>query len=228
MVQIAVIGLGTFGISVAKELSKKGIQVLAIDTNEQKIQEISSSVTQAVVADTTDKKVISELGLADFGAVVVAIGDNREASILSTLILKEIGVKNIVVKGLDDQHAKVLQKIGADKIVFPERDMGEKLAEMLVSPNIIEKIELSPAYNMAEVIAPQSFIDKTIKDLDVRAKYKLHIIGIKRKAPFIKDDGETDFKEELLIAPSASEILQDGDVLVLIGTYTDIDKVKKI
>ncbi len=228
MEQIAVIGLGTFGISVAKELSKKGIQVLVIDTNEQKIQEISSSVTQAVVADSTDKKAMRELGLADFSAVVIAIGDDREASILTTLILKEIGVKNIVVKGLDDLHAKVLQKIGADKIVFPERDMGEKLAEMLVSPNIIEKIELSPEYNMAEVIAPQSFIDKTIKALDVRAKYKLHIIGIKRKVPYIKDDGETDFKEEFLIAPSASEILQDGDALILIGTYSDIDKVKKL
>ncbi|MFH0947932.1 MAG: TrkA family potassium uptake protein [Elusimicrobiota bacterium] len=228
MEQIAVIGLGTFGISVAKELSKRGIQVLAIDRNEQKIQEISSSVTHAVVADTTDEKAVKELGLADFGAVVIAIGDDREASILTTLILKEIGVKNIVVKGLDDLHAKVLQKIGADKIVFPERDMGEKLADMLVSPDIIEKIELSPEYNMAEVIAPQSFIDKTIKDIDVRAKYKLHIIGVKRKVPYIKDDGDTEFKEELLIAPPASEILQDGDVLVLIGTYADIDEVKKL
>lgn len=228
MEQIAVIGLGTFGIAVAKELSKKGVQVLVIDTNEQKIQEISSSVTHAVVADSTDEKSMRELGISDFSSVVIAIGDNREASILTTLILKEIGVKDIVVKGLDDLHAKVLQKIGADRIVFPERDMGEKLAEMLVSPNIIEKIELSPEYNMAEVIAPNSFIDKTIKDIDVRAKYKLHIIGIKRKEPYVKDDGDTDFKEELLIAPAATEILQDGDVLVIIGTYADIDKVKKL
>ncbi|MFH1540609.1 MAG: TrkA family potassium uptake protein [Elusimicrobiota bacterium] len=228
MEQIAVIGLGTFGIAVAKELSKRGIQVLAIDTNERKIQEISSFITQAVVADSTDEKSIRELGLSDFNTAIIAIGDNREASILTSLILKEVGVKNIVVKGLDDIHAKVLQKIGVDKIVFPERDMGIKLAEMLLSPNIIEKIELSPEYNMAEVIVPQLFIDKTIKDVDVRAKYNLHIIGIKRKIPYIKDNGETDFKEELFIAPPASEILQDGDILVLIGRYTDIDKVKQI
>ncbi|MEW6557882.1 MAG: TrkA family potassium uptake protein [Elusimicrobiota bacterium] len=228
MKQVAVIGLGTFGIAVAKWLASKGVQVMAIDTNEQKIQAIASAVTQSVVADSTDEKVMRELGLADFHTVIVAIGDNREASILTTLLLKEIGVKNIVVKGLDELHAKVLEKIGADKIVFPERDMGEKLAQMLVSPNIIEQIELSPEYNMAEIVVPQSFIDKSIKDMDIRAKYKLQIIGIKRKQPFIKEDGETDFKEELIIAPSPSEVLQDGDTLVIIGTYADIDRVKKL
>ncbi|MDD5686270.1 MAG: TrkA family potassium uptake protein [Elusimicrobia bacterium] len=228
MKQVAVIGLGTFGVAVAKELSDKGVQVLAIDTNEQKVQDISTFVTQSIVADSTDEKTMKELGLHDCETVVVATGDNREASIMTTLILKKLGIKHIIVKGLDPLHSRVLQKIGADRIVFPERDMGIKLAEMLISPNIIEEIELSPEYNLAEIIVPKEFINKTIKDLDIRAKYKLHIIGIKRKIPYVKDDGDTDFKEELIIAPSASDILQDGDTIVIIGTYTDIDRVKKI
>jgi trk system potassium uptake protein len=228
MKQIAVIGLGTFGMAVAKELASKGIQVLAIDANEQKVQELSSVVTQSVVADSTDEKTMKELGIQDFETVVVSTGDNREASILTTLILKELGVKHIIVKGLDNLHAKVLQKIGADKIVFPERDMGIKLAEMLKSPNIVEEIELSPEYNMAEVIVPKTFIDKTIRDLDIRVKYKLQVIGIKRKAPYVKEDGDTDFKEELMIAPAPTEILQDGDTLVIIGRYADIDGIKNL
>jgi trk system potassium uptake protein TrkA len=159
---------------------------------------------------------------------VVAIGNNIEASILTTLILKNIGVKNIVVKGMDDLHAKVLQKLGADRIIFPEKEMGEKVAQSLVSPNILEKIEISPEYDMAEVVIPKVFVDKTIGELDIRAKYKLHIIGIKRKMPFMTDDGETDFKEELLIAPAPTEILQDGDVFVTIGRYADIERVKNV
>jgi len=228
MKQFAVIGLGTFGMSVAVELMKKGAQVLAIDTDEQKVQEVSSMVTQAAVVDSTDEASLKEMGIADFDCVVVAIGNNIEASILTTLILKDIGVKNIVVKGIDDLHAKVLQKLGADRIIFPEKEMGEKVAQSLVSPNILEKIEISPEYDMAEIVVPRSFVDKTIGELDIRVKYKLHVIGIKRKMPYMTDDGETDFKEELIIAPSATEVLQEGDVFVTIGKYADIEKVKNV
>ena len=228
MKQIAVIGLGTFGMAVAKTLAEKGVQVLVIDKNEQRIQEVSSFVTQAVVADATDEQTMRKLGISDFGTVVVASGGNREASILTTLILKELVVKYIIVKGLDDIHARVLQKIGADRIVFPEFDMGIKVAETFVSPNIVEAIELSPEYTMAEVIVPKVFIDQNIRDLNVRERYKLQIIGIKRKEPYIKEDGDTDFKEVLVIAPSPNEILQDGDTLVVIGKYNDIDNLKNL
>lgn len=228
MKQFGVIGLGTFGLSVAVELIKNGAQVLAVDTDEQKVQEASSLVTQAVVADSTDESALKEIGIADFDCVIVAIGNNIEASILTTLILKEIGVKNIVVKGIDDLHAKVLQKLGADRIIFPEKEMGEKVAQSLVAPNILEKIEISPEYDMAEIVVPKAFIDKTISELDIRVKYKLHIIGIKRKMPYITDAGDTDFKEDLIIAPSATEVLQDGDVFVTIGKYADIERVKNI
>ncbi|OQA91644.1 MAG: Ktr system potassium uptake protein A [Elusimicrobia bacterium ADurb.Bin231] len=228
MKQFAVIGLGTFGRSVAAKLAENGVDVLAIDSNEKKIQEVSSIVTQAIVADSTDEKTLKEIGITDFETVIVAIGNNLESSILTTLLLKELGVSNIIVKGIDSNHAKVLQKIGVDKIIFPEKEMGEKLASMLIAPNIIEKIELSQDYDMAEIIAPKSFIEKTIRDLDIRAKYKLHVIGIKRKVPFVKDDGDTDFKDDLIIAPSPTESLQDGDILVAIGKYVDIERVKNI
>lgn len=228
MKQFAVIGLGTFGMSVAKELSLQDMQVLAIDKNEQKVQDASSVVTEAVVADATDEKTLKELGISDFDTVIVAIGDDRESSILTTLILKEMGIKNIVVKGLDELHAKLLQKIGADRIVFPERDMGQKIVHSLIYPNIIEKIELSKEYNIAEVCIPKNFIGKNIKELDIRAKYRLHIIGIKRKMPYVKDDGETDFKNQLMIVPSPLESMQEGDVLIVIGKYTDVEGLKNL
>lgn len=228
MKQVAVIGLGTFGSTVARELSSRKVQVLVIDINEEKIEEFSSIVTQAVVADATDEKTMKELGIRDFDTVIVSTGEDREASILATLILKEMEIKHIIAKGIDALHARVLQKCGADKIVFPERDMGIKLAEMLISPNIIEQINISPEYNLAEVIVPKTFINKTIKDLDIRAKYKLHIIGIKRKEPTVSDTGDTDFNEELVIIPSPSEVLQDGDTLVIIGKYADVEKIKEV
>ncbi|MBN1383941.1 MAG: TrkA family potassium uptake protein [Elusimicrobia bacterium] len=228
MKQVAVIGLGTFGAAVAKELSNRKVQVLAIDINEEKIEEFSSIVTQAVVADATDEKTMRELGIQELDTVVIATGENREASILATLIFKEMEIKHIIAKGLDALHARVLQKCGADKIVFPERDMGAKLAEMLVSPNIVDKIRISSEYNLAEVMVPKAFINETIKNLDIRAKYKLHIIGIKRKEPTVSEDGDTDFSEELVIAPPPSEVLQDGDTLVIIGKYPDIEKIKKV
>ncbi len=225
--QIAVIGLGTFGGNIAKFLSQKRCDVLAVDINEEAIEEISNLVTQAVQADATDEKALQSLGMGDMDVVIVSIGGSMEASILVTLLLKEMGVKRIVVKALSSLHGKILRKLGADKIVFPERDMALKLAESLISPNILEQIDLSPYYSIVEVHAPKDFIGKTIGEIDIRAKYGVTVIAIKEKEPILTGSGETDFKETINISPQPEDGIKEGDILLVLGKTETINNLKE-
>jgi len=201
----AVIGLGTFGSSIARILSEKGQQVIAIDKDEQRVQEIADSVTKAVVADATDDKALKTLDISDIDYAIVSIGDNMESSILITLMLKEMGVKFVIAKGLNEMHGRVLSRIGADRIVFPEIEMAEKLALSLLSPNILEEIYLSSDFNMIELVAPANFVGKNLKDIDVRAKYGVTLIGKKTRLPTLTDEGETDWEEQLTITPNPED-----------------------
>ncbi len=228
MPEFVVIGLGTFGFSVAKRLAEKGYEVLAIDEDEEKVQMVSSLVSQAVQADATDEQALSSLGVQDMDTAVVSIGQNMEASILITLILKELGVKKIIAKALNQLHGTVLRKIGADKVVFPERDMGVKLADTLITPNFFESIELSAQYEIVEISAPKIFIGKTLKALDLRAEYGVDVIAIKKKVPFLTDTGESDFKEEIKIAPNADYEIVEGDILIVLGATNKIERLKKL
>ncbi|RAP78578.1 potassium channel family protein [Paenibacillus montanisoli] len=202
--QYAVIGMGRFGLSVARSLSKLGFDVLAIDASEQRIQDVADYVTHAVAVDSTDEEALRSLGLRNFDVVVVAIGEDIQASILTTLILKELGVPQLIVKAQNELHGKVLSKIGADKVVFPERDMGIRVAHHLISPNILEYIELSNDYSIVELKAPAFAVGKNLRQLDVRAKYKCNVLAIKM-------DGE------LNISPNAEDIIKENDVLVIVG-----------
>lgn len=227
MKQFAVIGLGTFGRNVARILTEKGCQVLAIDENEKNVEEISRTVTHVVVADATEEKILRTLGIQDMDGAIVSIGEDMSASILITLTLKELGVNMVVAKAISKLHAEVLRRVGADKIVFPERDIAERLAENLVSPNIIEEIQLSPEYNIAETFAPKEFVGKTLGELNMRTKYKVSVIAIKRKVPFVTDDGKTDFEEKMNIAPKAEDTIEEGDTLALVGRSEDINKLRE-
>jgi len=228
MRQCVVVGLGTFGASVARTLIEKGCEVLAIDEDEEKVKEISEIVTQAVQADATDEKTLRSLGVDKMDAAVVSTGENMEGSILITLLMKELGVKTIVAKAVSASHGSVLRKVGATRVVFPERDMGVRLAESLATPSILEHIELSPEYSIMEVHAPESFIGRTLREIDVRAKLGLNIIAIKRKLPYLTDTGESDFKEDILITPGADEQVADGDILVVIGPNKRIDNLRNL
>jgi len=228
MRQCVVVGLGTFGASVARTLVEKGCEVLAIDEDEEKVKEISEVVTQVVQADATDEKTLRSLGVDKMDAAVVSTGENMEGSILITLLMKELGVKTIVAKAVSASHGTVLRKVGATRIVFPERDMGVRLAESLATPSILEHVELSPEYSIMEVHAPESFIGRTLREIDVRAKLGLNIIAIKRKLPYLTDTGESDFKEDILITPGADEQVADGDILVVIGPNKRIDNLRNL
>ncbi|MBP2002027.1 trk system potassium uptake protein TrkA [Paenibacillus shirakamiensis] len=212
--QFAVIGMGRFGFSVADSLSKMGYDVLAIDSDEHRTQAVSNIVTHAVSADSTDEEALRALGIRNFDVVVVAIGEDIQASILTTLILKDLGGPVIVVKAQNELHGKVLQKIGADKVIYPERDMGLRVAHHLTSPNILDYIELSEEYSILEIRASTQVIGQNLKELNVRAKYGCNVMAIKREG-------------KMNISPDASDRLSDGDILVIVGHKDDLMKLER-
>lgn len=212
--EFAVIGLGRFGGSICEELASEGMDVLAIDTDEDKVNDFANIVAHAVVADATDENVLKSLGIRNFDHVIVAIGDDLQASILITLLVKELGVKQVTAKAQNDYHEKVLHKIGADHIVHPERDMGRRIAHYAVSNSILDYIELSDEYSIVEVIASAQMHNQSLIDLDIRAKYGINIVAMKRG-------------EEVIVSPLAEQVVQQGDILIVIGSVTDIKKLEK-
>ncbi len=228
MRQFIVLGLGRFGASIARVLSEKGFQVLAIDRSEEKVREMQDLVSQAVVMDATDEKGLKELGIKDFDSAIVSMGDNIEDSIMITLLLKDLGMRQVIVKAHNELHAKILQKVGADKIVFPEKEMGERLAESLASPKIFDFIELSTEYGILEIVTPKKLCDKTLGELKLREKYAISVIAIKRKVPYTKPDGTPDFQEEIIIGPGGNDEIQPGDILIILGKYKDLNKIEKL
>ena len=228
MKQFVVIGLGRFGSSIARALSEMNFEVLAIDKDEALVRSMENVVSQAVVLDATDEKSLKELGVQDFDTAIVSMGETIEDSIMITLTLKELGVKQVIVKAQNDLHSRILKKVGADRIIIPEREMAEKLAQSLASPKIFDFIEVSDTYGIVEMVVPKKFANKTLTELQLRDKYGVSVIAIKRKIPYSKPDGSTDFKEEVIIGPGGADDTVSGDVLILLGRSDDLDKIKKL
>lgn len=212
--QYAVIGLGRFGSSVAKTLYDLHYDVMAIDLDDERIQENINNVTHAVKADSTDEVALKSLGIRNFDVVVVAIGQNIQASILTTLIIKELGIETVVVKAQNQLHAKVLYKIGATKVIFPERDMGVRVAHNLVTPNILDYIELSEEYSIIEVLSSEALLDKTLLELNIRARFGCSIMALKND-------------NYINVAPSANDKIRKGDIMVVIGHNKDLRKFEE-
>jgi trk system potassium uptake protein TrkA len=213
--QFAVIGLGRFGKSVAITLSKMGYEVLAIDDDEERVQDLSDEVTHVVQADTTDEETLKALGIRNFDVVVVAIGEDVQANTLTALLLKELGVPYIVAKARNTLHGKMLVKLGVDRVVFPERDMGQRVAHNLVATNVLEYIELSPNLTMVEVTTPRTLVGKTLAQTDLRVKYKVNVVAIKRG-------------EEVIVPPVPSEKILDEDILFVVGDTSGIHRLEEL
>lgn len=215
MKSFAVIGLGLFGSSVARQLCALGAEVLAIDTNSNLVQQVSGDVTTAAVADARDLEVLRALGVQECDCAVVAIGDDLAVSVLATMNLKELGIPQIICKAHDETHRKVLEKLGADKVVIPEKEEAEKLARSLTSHNVLDFIELSNDYGIVEINTPKAWIGKSLKELDVRARLGVNIIAIERN-------------DKVSVSPRAEFELAKNDILVVLGDYDSLTMMQEI
>lgn len=211
--QFVVFGLGRFGTSIATSLSEAGYEVMVVDTSEERIQEISALVTHAVQADATDMDTLRALGIRNFDVAVVAIGKDMQSSIMITLLLKEIGIPYVVAKASTEIHQRVLEKLGADRIILPEYEMGKRIAANLVSGNIIDYIELSEDYSIVEIAILPEWAGQNIRDLDVRAKYGINIIAIEREG-------------KIEVSPNPNYVLEADDIMVVVGDNKALQEVE--
>ena len=215
MKKFAVIGLGKFGFHAAKALFEDGNEVLAIDGEKDRVQAIDPYATEALVMNATEKETIRSLGLEQMDGVIVSTGTNISVSILICLYLSEIGVKKIIAKAIDDDHAKILKRVGATEIIHPERDMALRVSRNLSRPNVIDFIPLAEDFDLVQIDPPMDFIGKSLKELNLRAKHKVQVIAIKEVVP-----------ENFVLAPTADFVIKDSDILVMLGKTEDINKIK--
>ena len=210
--QYLVIGCGRFGSSVAKKMCQLGNEVMVIDKDEDSIENIAEQVTHTAIVDVTEERDLKSIGLGNFDVVIVAISSDIRASIMATVMAKEMGVPKVVCKAKDELQAKVLYKIGADKVVFPERDMGIRLAYNLASENILDQINLDPEYSIMEIVTPTNWVGKTIIELNLRAKYDITVLAVKTTSG-------------LKVMPSPNYKMQEKNILIIIG---NTDKISDI
>ncbi len=213
--QFVIIGSGRFGSSVATKLYDLGCEVMVVDSSEETVQNMSEKVTHAVQADATDESALKKLGIRNFDVAVISIGNNIQASIMVTLMVKELGIKYIIAKAQTDMHAKVLYKIGADRVVFPEREMGVRVAKNLVSNKIIEFIELSEDYSVVEIEPLKDWIGKSIIDLNLRAKWHINVIAVKSPN-----------RIDINVDPQLP--IEEDDIIVVIGHNDDIKRLESV
>lgn len=215
MGQYVVIGLGNFGFNTAISLTKKGNEVLVIDSDQRRIEKIKDLVTDAIIADASEKNILQEFIQPGIDAVIVNLGDTIESSALVTLHLKEIGVNHIIVKVFEEIHGTILKKLGATEIINPEKDTATRLAERLTAPNLIEHIPLAPEYSIVEIALPDKFAGKSLKELQLRNKFNLEIIAVKDV-----------LSEKFKLIPSADYKLEPDNVIIVIGKKEDLEKMK--
>ncbi len=226
--QVAVIGLGRFGSALAETLIERDHEVIVIDKNEKLVQRFVGKTDTAIVADATDDTVLRTLGLPDMDAVVVAIGDDVEASVLVCITLMDLGVKKIIAKAEDERHARILSRIGVQKVVQPEKESARHVADMISYPTITERFNISDRHAIVEIKAPKSFVGKRIRDLDLRRRYNVLIIGIRRKeAVFDKRADIKDLNEVFLAPPDPDGEIEEGDTLVLLAPNEAIDEIAR-
>jgi trk system potassium uptake protein len=215
MKRFAVIGLGNFGFHAAKALYEDGNEVVAIDSDRARVQAVDPHATEAVVIDATSKEALRSLGLQKMDGVIVSTGTKISTSILICLYLQEIGVKQILVKAQDDDHAKILRRVGATEIIHPEREMAVRVSRSLSRPNVLDFIPLAAEFDLVQVGPPSEFIGKSLKELNLRAKYNVHVIAIKELVP-----------ENFILVPPANFVIKDSDILIMLGKSKDIGNIK--
>jgi len=216
MKKFMVIGLGNFGAEVVKSLFKMGNEVVAVDRDSDKVQPVRDFSSRAVIADAEDKDFLLNVGAKEMDAVVISMGDDVSQSIITTLLLREIGVQHIIAKANDQYHGKALKKIGAGRVIYPEQDMAIKLARQLNSPSMLDSLDLTEEYMMTELLAPLEFVGSSLEELDLRKQYDIFVVAIREAVP-----------ERFTVLPKADFRIKDSDVLLLIGKTSDIAILEK-
>jgi trk system potassium uptake protein len=215
MKKFTVIGLGNFGFHAAKALFEDGHEIVAIDTDRARVQAIDQFATEAIVLDAMDKEALRTLGLEEMDAVIVSTGTKISVSIMICLYLQELGVKRILAKALDTDHEKILLRVGATEVIHPERDMAFRVSRSLSRPNMLDFIPLSSEFDLVQIKPPQEFLNHSLRDLNLRATYNVHIIAIKKLIP-----------ESFILVPPADYVIQETDTLMILGKSEDIKKIK--
>jgi trk system potassium uptake protein TrkA len=215
--KFAIIGLGSFGSNVAKTLYEKKHEVLAVDTDKDKIEEVKTLVSHAVHMDAAVKENLRALDIQEMDVVIVSLGPEMEASILTVLYLHELGAQRIVVKALTEDHGKILDAVGATEIIYPEKDMAIKTALRLSNPNILEYLPLLSGIDIQEIAPPEKFVGKTLRELDLRNRFGVQVIAIKEI-----------IAEKTTYVPDADFVIKDSDILILMGDQKQLEKINKI
>jgi len=221
--KFAVIGLGTFGFQLACELEKLGGEVLAIDLDPEIIQDIRDHVSRAIVCDALDRESLREVGVADVDVVVIGLRSRLDASILTTMYVQELGVKEIVVQAVSDDHRRALEKLGASRVIFPEKDMATRVASHLLSPNLVDYLWVAPGYGLVEVKVPESFVGKSLLELNIRQRHGLTVVAV--RSPGAAEGEKPSTPEEApLFVPTPDYLFRRGDILIVIGKNEDLKK----
>ena len=227
MKQFAVFGLGVFGQSVARNLMKEGMEVLAIDNHESNVEAIKNAVTQAVILDTTREDALVAVDIGKVDCAIVCIGDDMEASILTALLLKKLEVPRILARASSPAHRQILSLIGVDEVVSPEEEMGMRLARRLSSTHILHHLDISEDHTIAEVIVGEGFVGRSLRDMNLRSRFGVNVVGIKKKVPHVTQTGENIFLEKYIDFPSPEDTFDEGDVLVMVGSERSISDVER-
>lgn len=223
--QFVVIGLGTFGMKIIQTLTEHGSDVIAIDNNKDKVDLIKDKVAIAMALDSTDEAAMEATHIDEADAAVVALGEAQEEAILTTVILKKMGIYPIITRAANELYAHVLKQVGADQVIIIEEQAGENIAKRLLAPEIKEKISLTTGHSLVEIETRREFIGKTLKELDIRRNFGVNVIAIQKKVTKIDDEGKVVHTVELNDLPGSEDVIEEGDVLVVVGSETDIEKL---
>jgi trk/ktr system potassium uptake protein len=228
MQRYAVIGLGRFGSTLARRLGESGAEVIAIDKDEERVSAIRDHVSIAVRLNATDERSLREQGVDKVDVAVVGMGESFEATQLTTVVLKGLGVKRVIVKSVDPLHEEIMRRIGADEVVSPEKEAAYRLAQVLLAPRLLDYIQLSEGHCLVQINAPEKFYGKTIRELDVRNVFSVNIVAIKKRKETGRDEaGKPVYEEKLVDIPRPTDVIDVSDVLVVIGEDADISRLAR-
>ncbi len=225
MKKFAVIGLGNFGLNIARSLVENNCEVLGIDIDRNTVEKAKGFLTHAITGNPASRTVLDSVGINEYDAVILSIGQEMVSSILIALYLKETGAKKIIARAISDDHEKILGKLGVDTVIFPEKDMAARIGKMLSMNNAVDYLPLTEEYSIMEVVPPPSFIGKNLRELSIGSRYRCQILGIKN----IPDNQVTeDNPQKTIIAPSADEIIMEGNILIVLGKTKSIERMERL